>query len=49
MSRADSGIKVTVNKVGKLLSDADQPTLIVVVLVIVLIFIILWKLLFSKK
>ena len=49
MSRANSGIKVTLNKVGKLLSNADQPTLVVVVHVIVLIFILLWKLLFSKK
>ena len=49
MSRANSGIKVTLNKVGKLLSNADQSTLVVVVLVIVLILILLGKLLFSKK
>lgn len=49
MSRANNGVKVTLNKVGKLISNADQPTLVVIVLVVVLVFIILWKLFFSKK
>ena len=44
MSRANSGLSKTLNKVGKLLSNADQPTLIVIVLVIVLAFVIIWKL-----
>ncbi|KAK8832654.1 hypothetical protein WA577_004913 [Blastocystis sp. JDR] len=44
MSRANSGLSKTLNKVGKLLSNADQPTLIVLVLVIVLAFVIIWKL-----
>lgn len=45
MSRANNGLSKTLNKVGKLLSNADQPTLIVIVLIIVLAFVIIWKLL----
>lgn len=48
MNRAANGLTVTLNKVGKLLSNADQPTLVVIILVIVLLFIIVWKL-FSNK
>ena len=47
MSRANSGLSKTLNKVGKLLSNADQPTLVVLVLVIVLAFVLIWKLLFK--
>ena len=39
MSRANNGLTVTLNKVGKFLSNADQPTLVVLVLVIVLAFV----------
>lgn len=48
MNRAASGLTVTLSKVGKMLSNADQPTLVVLILVIVLVFIIVWKL-FSNK
>lgn len=48
MNRAASGLTVTLSKVGKLLSNADQPTLVVIILVIVLLFIIVWKL-FSNR
>lgn len=48
MNRTASGLTVTLSKVGKMLSNADQPTLVVLILVIVLVFIIVWKL-FSNK
>ena len=47
MSRANNGLTFTLNKVGKFLSNADQPTLVVLVLVIVLAFVLIWKLLFK--
>ena len=49
MGRTTNGLTVTMNRVGKMLSNADQPTLIVIVLVIVLLFIIVWKLLSNKN
>ena len=49
MGRTTNGVTVTMNKGGKMLSNADQPTLIVIVLVIVLLFIIVWKLLSNKN
>ena len=49
MGRTTNGLTATMNKVGKMLSNADQPTLIVIVLVIVLLFIIVWKLLSNKN
>ena len=49
MSKANNGVKVTLNKVGKMLANADQPTLVVIILVIVLIFIIIWKFFIKSK
>ena len=49
MGRTTNGLTVTMNRVGKMLSNADQPTLIVIVLVIVLLFIIVLKLLSNKN
>ena len=48
MMNVRNGMQRTLNKVSKLISKTDQPTLVVVVLVIVLLFTIIWKL-FLKK
>ena len=48
MMNVRNGMQRALNKVSKLISNADQPTLVVVVLVIVLIFTIVWKLFFKK-
>lgn len=48
MSNVMNGMQKALNKVSKLLSNADQPTLVVIILVIVLVFILIWKL-FTRK
>ncbi|KAK8794448.1 hypothetical protein JH06_4822 [Blastocystis sp. subtype 4] len=48
MSNVANGMQKALNKVSKLLSNADQPTLIVIILGIVLVFIVIWKL-FTRK
>ena len=48
MMNVRNGMQRTLNKVSKLISNTDQPTLVFVVLVIVLVFTIIWKF-FLKK
>ena len=48
MSNVANGMQKALNKVSKLLSNADQPTLIVIILGIVLVFSVIWKL-FTRK
>ena len=48
MSNVVNGMQRTLNKVSKLLSNADQPSYVFIVLVIVLLFVIIWKVFFKK-